>query len=70
VKANDIIVRGTVSGSLKGNIVTIQANSRIEGDIFHKLLAIEQGAFFEGRVRRSEDPLAIQQTAAELRPEA
>jgi cytoskeletal protein CcmA (bactofilin family) len=70
VIANDIIVRGTVSGSIKGNNGTIQANSHIEGDIFHKLLAIEQGVYFEGRERRFEDPMAIQQTADELRPGA
>jgi cytoskeletal protein CcmA (bactofilin family) len=68
--ANDIIVRGTVSGSIKGDNGTIQANSHIEGDIFHKLLAIEQGAYFEGRARRLEDPMAIQRTADELRPGA
>jgi cytoskeletal protein CcmA (bactofilin family) len=70
VMASDIIVRGTLGGSIKGNSVTLQANSRVEGDIFHTLLAIEQGALFEGRARRSEDPMALQQTAAELRPGA
>jgi cytoskeletal protein CcmA (bactofilin family) len=41
-----------------------------DGNIFHKLLAIEQGAYFEGRERHFEDPMAIQQTADELRPGA
>jgi len=30
----------------------------VEGDINHQSLAIEQGAFFEGKSRRSDDPLS------------
>ena len=30
----------------------------VEGDVYHQSLAIEQGAFFEGKSRRSDDPLA------------
>jgi cytoskeletal protein CcmA (bactofilin family) len=41
---------------VRGNRVTLQASSHVEGDVFHKALAIEQGAFFEGKSRRSEDP--------------
>jgi cytoskeletal protein CcmA (bactofilin family) len=69
VVANDIIVQGTVRGSINGNL-TVQASSGVEGDIFHKLLAKEQGAFFESRIRRSNDPMAIQQTSDDLRPGA
>ena len=55
--ANDIIVHGSLRGSIRGNNVTVQSSSRVEGDIFHRVLTMEQGAFFEGRARRSEDPL-------------
>ena len=54
--AEDIVIRGNVAGSIRGNTVTLQSNSRVEGDVFHKSLAIEQGAFFEGKSRRSDDP--------------
>jgi cytoskeletal protein CcmA (bactofilin family) len=37
--------------------VTLQAQSHVEGDIFHQSLAIEQGAYFEGKSRRSDDPM-------------
>ena len=60
VVANDIIIRGKVGGSIRGNNVSMQSNSRVEGDIFHKSLAMEQGAFFEGRARHSENPMATQ----------
>lgn len=57
VIAEDIVVRGKVMGSVRGLRVTLQAQSHVEGDIFHQSLAIEQGAYFEGKSRRSEDPL-------------
>lgn len=57
--ADDIVIRGNVGGSIRGNNVTLQSNSRVEGDLFHKSLSIEQGAFFEGKSRRSEDPTNI-----------
>jgi cytoskeletal protein CcmA (bactofilin family) len=45
-------------GSIRGRKVMLQAESKVEGDIFHKTLAIEQGAYFEGKSRRTDDPLA------------
>jgi cytoskeletal protein CcmA (bactofilin family) len=57
--ADEVVVRGAVQGSIRGNNVTFQAASHIEGDVFHKSLAIEQGAYFEGKSRRSDDPMAV-----------
>jgi len=56
--AQEIVVRGHVMGSIRGNKVMLQASSHVEGDVHHKSLAIEQGAYFEGKSRRSEDPTA------------
>ncbi|MHA1166039.1 MAG: bactofilin family protein [Alphaproteobacteria bacterium] len=58
VVADDVIVRGRVVGSIRGHRVTLQSSSHVEGDVFHQSLAIEQGAFFEGKSRRSDDPVA------------
>jgi cytoskeletal protein CcmA (bactofilin family) len=58
VVAEDVVVRGRVVGSLRALRVTLQAQSHVEGDIFHQSLAIEQGAYFEGKSRRSDDPLS------------
>jgi cytoskeletal protein CcmA (bactofilin family) len=58
VAAEDIVVRGHIVGSVRGLRITLQAQSHVEGDIFHQSLAIEQGAYFEGKSRRSDDPLA------------
>ncbi len=62
--AEEIVVRGHVMGSIRGKRVMLQSTSHVEGDVFHQALAIEQGAFFEGKSRRSEDP-----TAGVARPE-
>ncbi len=55
VAAERVIVRGQISGVIRGVTVTLQASSRVEGDIHHMSLAIEQGAEFDGRCRRPSD---------------
>lgn len=58
VVAEEVTVRGCVVGSVRGKRVLLQSNSKVEGDVFHQQLAIEQGAYFEGKSRRMEDPIA------------
>jgi cytoskeletal protein CcmA (bactofilin family) len=58
--ADEIVIGGAVQGSIRGNNVTFQAASHIEGEVYHRKLAIEQGAYFEGKSRRSDDPTAVQ----------
>ncbi len=58
VVADDVVVRGRIVGSIRGNRVTLQSSCHVEGDIHHQSLAIEQGAFFEGKSRRADDPTA------------
>ena len=65
VVAEDVVVRGHVIGSIRGLRVTLQSQSHVEGDIFHQSLAIEQGAYFEGKSRRSDNPLAVPKQGAE-----
>lgn len=57
--ADEIVIGGTVQGSVRGNSVTFQGASHIEGDVYHRKLAVEQGAYFEGKSRRSDDPMAV-----------
>ena len=64
IVAEEVVVRGHVMGSIRGRKVMLQSSSHVDGDIYHQTLAIEQGAFFEGKSRRSEDP-----TAGIARPE-
>jgi cytoskeletal protein CcmA (bactofilin family) len=58
VVADEVIVRGAISGSIRGRRVVLQSSSHVEGDVFHQQLGIEQGAYFEGKSRRVDDPLA------------
>ena len=69
VVADDVIVRGRVVGSVRGQRVTLQSSSHVEGDIHHQSLAIEQGAYFEGKSRRSEDPLADNKSSTKTKSE-
>ena len=75
IVAEEAVIRGQVLGSVRSRRVMLQSSSRVEGDIFHQTLAIEQGAYFEGKSRRTDDPIAgIGQPAtaapAEQRPTA
>lgn len=58
IVGDEVVVRGHVMGSVRGKKVILQSSSHVEGDIYHQTLAIEQGAFFEGKSRRSDDPTA------------
>lgn len=56
--AEECIIRGHVLGTVRGRRVLLQTSSHVEGDIYHQTVAIEQGAFFEGKSRRMDDPIA------------
>jgi cytoskeletal protein CcmA (bactofilin family) len=74
VTAEDVVIRGRLIGSVRGLRVTLQAMSHVEGDIYHQSLALEQGAYFEGRSeqgayfegrsRRSDDPMGLGSAAS------
>jgi cytoskeletal protein CcmA (bactofilin family) len=76
VVADDVVVRGRLIGSIWAQRVTLQSTSHVEGDLVHKSLAVEQGAYFEGESRHSEDPLspsqviAVERAAARPQPAA
>jgi cytoskeletal protein CcmA (bactofilin family) len=57
VAAEDVVVRGHIVGCVRGLRVSLQAESHVEGDIFHQSLAMEQGAYFDGKSRHSDNPL-------------
>jgi cytoskeletal protein CcmA (bactofilin family) len=58
VIAEECVIRGHLLGTVRGRRVLLQGSSHVEGDIYHQTMAIEQGAFFEGKSRRTDDPLA------------
>jgi len=62
VSAERVVVRGRTSGVIRAMTVTLQASARVEGDIHHMSLAIEEGAEFDGRCKRPAN-------ASELKPD-
>ena len=48
IKADEVVVRGKVKGTVKAKRVVLQQTAHIEGDIFHEKLSIEDGARFQG----------------------
>ncbi|WP_291177980.1 polymer-forming cytoskeletal protein [Hyphomicrobium sp.] len=58
VVAEECVIRGHLLGTVRGRRVLLQGSAHVEGDVYHQTMAIEQGAFFEGKSRRTDDPLA------------
>jgi cytoskeletal protein CcmA (bactofilin family) len=57
VYAEEVLVRGRVIGPIRGIHVHIQAGGHVEGDVINETLSVENGAYIDGKIRRSEDPL-------------
>jgi cytoskeletal protein CcmA (bactofilin family) len=49
VTAERVVVDGTVEGPIQGGEVILKSQAHVVGDIHHQSLAIERGAFFDGR---------------------
>jgi cytoskeletal protein CcmA (bactofilin family) len=62
VSGESVVVRGAVSGTIRAMSVVLQSGAKVEGDVHHQKLAVEQGAQLDGRVRRPQD-------ISELRPD-
>ncbi len=69
VAAEEVIVRGKVKGVIGGNRVILMDSARVESDIFHKRLSVEEGAEFDGVAHYRENPLETLQ-AAPAQPKA
>jgi cytoskeletal protein CcmA (bactofilin family) len=60
ITAEEVVVRGKVAGTIRANRVILQDSARVESEIYHKLLSIEEGANFEGVSRMREDPMTAE----------
>jgi cytoskeletal protein CcmA (bactofilin family) len=69
VVAEELTVGGRVKGTIRANRVRLNGTAIVEGDIFHRSLAIEENARFEGTSRR-DDNAADKPRAAVVRPQA
>jgi cytoskeletal protein CcmA (bactofilin family) len=49
IAAERVVVDGKVEGPIQGGEVILKSQAHVVGDIQHQSLAIEKGAYFEGR---------------------
>jgi cytoskeletal protein CcmA (bactofilin family) len=72
IVAEELTIGGQVKGTLHANRVKLNSTAVVEGDIFHRTLAIEENARFEGTSRRNENvadtPSRVQTNHAHPQP--
>jgi cytoskeletal protein CcmA (bactofilin family) len=56
--APETVIQGVFSGTVYANSVKLQSTAVVDGEIFNKLITIEQNAMFEGVARRLDQPVA------------
>lgn len=52
--AEQIYIYGIVEGTVKARSVTLYASARVTGSIMHEALSIEDGAFVDGKFKRTD----------------
>jgi cytoskeletal protein CcmA (bactofilin family) len=55
VAAERVVVDGKVEGPIQGGAVFLKSQAHVVGDIHHQSLAVEKGAYFDGRSSKSEE---------------
>ncbi len=70
VYAEAVEVRGRVVGAITSKQVRLYGTSYIDGDITHEQLAMETGAFFQGRSLKFQRPAPQQAPTPVLAPPA
>jgi len=56
VYAETVEARGRIVGSVTAKVVRLFATAYIDGDVTHEQLAMETGAFFQGRAQKFQRP--------------
>jgi cytoskeletal protein CcmA (bactofilin family) len=64
ISGDNVRVCGSVNGQIKGNSVVLEKTAKVIGDVMHQTLAIEPGAFFEGRCSRIDGSQSGDRVAA------
>jgi len=60
ILAAEVVIRGKVTGVIRANRVKLLETACVESEIFfEKSLGIEDGASFEGQIRRASEPLVV-----------
>ena len=69
VVAEELTIGGHVKGTIHANRVKLNNTAVVEGDIFHRTLAIEENARFEGMSRRQENVIDTPSRVQANRPQ-
>ena len=64
VTSEDLVIKGRIIGPVFGKKVRFGASARVEGDTFHETIAIEDGAYYEGSIRRHSNDSDTSNTVA------
>lgn len=54
VMADDVFVYGKIKGTIRAKNVYLYASCHIEGIVLHESIAIEDGAFLDGKCKRTD----------------
>jgi cytoskeletal protein CcmA (bactofilin family) len=58
VIAEEVLVRGRIIGPIRGIHVHVYAGGHVQGDVINETISVDNGAYIDGTIRRSDDPLA------------
>ncbi len=58
VRADEIVIKGQVIGGIRARKVSLASTCYVEGNLCHNALQMETGAFFQGNIKHSNDPLS------------
>ncbi|MGD9638979.1 MAG: polymer-forming cytoskeletal protein [Alphaproteobacteria bacterium] len=66
VNVDEARIYGCIKGQLIAKSVFFASTARMDGDVAHDSIAVEPGAFIEGRCHRITDPIPAEQGAVDL----
>jgi cytoskeletal protein CcmA (bactofilin family) len=70
IVAEELTIGGRVKGTIHANRVKLNSTAVVEGDIYHRSLAIEENAQFEGMSRRQENVIDMPSLVPAKLPQA
>lgn len=57
INAQEVIVKGTVKGTIKAKKVVLEQSANVVGDIFHDTISIQEGASIQGSMTQAAKPV-------------
>lgn len=67
VTANNLMLYGTLQGMANAGELFIARTAKLFGDAAHNTIAVEPGAYIDGRCQRKAGSVKIEQTEADLK---